>query len=563
LPYWISFAIWGIQFTFGSAQVTGLLFYVILAGLFSTARKRNGFAAVHDLLTGTRVVSRGTLVSRPVPVQETVPPAQVESQPVLGPYHVLETLQQTPQCTWLMGYDLRLLRRVWIRQVPAGTPPVRGEIRNVGRVGRLRWLNGRRSATENWDAFEALTGQSFLRVIEHRQPWKQVRFWLDDVIRELDTAQKDGSMPLTLTLDRLWVTSEGQVKLLDFAGPGAPPKTDGAADFPEPTAVPPAGPDPVAFVRQISAVALTGSAASTDRVPAHPLPLHARKFLDSLAQKTDLGTVQMALKPLLNRFAEVTRLRRAALVAGCVAFPLLAAGGMVLGMAMIRNWKETQPGLMDLSTLLNQRSAMRFWGNRMQQADDRQVGVYIAKHYGAVVTNQAIWSGPIAMTMIQGPARQFAQESVTKYAGAPPEEVKAAEEALKGFTPSIDILNLQKNPWMPLVAFVSTLFIYVGLPAVLGALLFRGGLVLLTAGVTFVNAAGAPASRIRLFWRALVTWSCIGVGLVVFLALLAFLGTLWAGAAGLAAVALLAGGSVALPERGIQDRLAGTWPVPR
>jgi eukaryotic-like serine/threonine-protein kinase len=562
-PYWICVAIWGIQFGFSSTQATSLLFYIILAGLFSTARKHNGFAAVHDLITGTRVVSRGTLVARPVLVQETAPPASVDSQPTLGPYHILDTLQQTTECTWLLGFDLRLLRRVWVRQVSAGTPPVRGEVRNVGRVGRLRWLNGRRSEVENWDAFEALTGQPLLRVIERRQSWKQVRFWLDDVARELNAAQKDGSMPLTLALDRIWVTSEGQAKLLDFPVPGAHSQADDGVDSPEPTRFPLSAPDPLAFIRQIAAVALSGSVASPDRVPALPLPMHARHFLDSLSQMRDLDAAQTALKPLLSRFAEVTRLRRAALVAGCTAIPLLAVGAMLLGTTMIRNWNETQPGLMDLNNLLHQRSAMRFWGGRMQQIDDRQVGVYIAAHYAGVVTNQGIWNGPIAFAMIQGSARQFAQECVTKYANASPQEVKAAEEALKGFTPSIDILNLQKNPWMPMVVFASSLLLYVGLPALLGALLFRGGLVLLTAGVTFVNAAGAPASRLRLLWRALVTWSCMAVGLGVFLALTWTLGTLWAGVVGLVALAVQAGVSLALPERGIQDRLAGTWPVPR
>jgi hypothetical protein len=38
--------------------------------------------------------------------------------------------------------------------VPAGTPPVAPSLRNLGRVGRLRWLAGRRSPEENWDAFE-------------------------------------------------------------------------------------------------------------------------------------------------------------------------------------------------------------------------------------------------------------------------------------------------------------------------------------------------------------------------------------------------------------------------
>ena len=61
----------------------------------------------------------------------------------------------------------------------------------------------------------------------------------------------------------------------------------------------------------------------------------------------------------------------------------------------------------------------------------------------------------------------------------------------------------------------TSLFVYVGLPALVAALLFRGGLVLLIAGVTYVRRDGARASRLRLFWRAIVVWGpvCPGVRL--------------------------------------------------
>jgi hypothetical protein len=103
------------------------------------------------------------------------------------------------------------------------------------------------------------------------------------------------------------------------------------------------------------------------------------------------------------------------------------------------------------------------------------------------------------------------------------------------------------------------LAIYVCVPAIVAALLFRGGLVLLIAWVTFVRRDGAPASRRRVFWRALLTWS-------PFLVALAFKGlfslstvTLFS----LSAICVLTAVSVVLPERGLADRLAGTWPVPR
>jgi hypothetical protein len=55
-----------------------------------------------------------------------------------------------------------------------------------------------------------------------------------------------------------------------------------------------------------------------------------------------------------------------------------------------------------------------------------------------------------------------------------------------------------------------------------------------------------------------VTWSSLAFGLGIFLAFVWILGALWAGALGLVVVAVLTGASLVLPERGIQDRLAGT-----
>ena len=107
-----------------------------------------------------------------------------------------------------------------------------------------------------------------------------------------------------------------------------------------------------------------------------------------------------------------------------------------------------------------------------------------------------------------------------------------------------------------------SLLVYVGLPALVAALLFRGGVVLLIAGVTYVRKDGARASRLRLLWRAIVAWSpVVPVFSVAILALAKHL--TWQPWLALALLGLLAAVSVALPGRGLQDRLAGTWPVPR
>ena len=86
---------------------------------------------------------------------------------------------------------------------------------------------------------------------------------------------------------------------------------------------------------------------------------------------------------------------------------------------------------------------------------------------------------------------------------------------------------------------------------------------LLIARVTFVRRDGTRASRLRVFWRALAAWSPLFLGL-----LLCALMKVWVSLiAALLAYFLLIGSlailSLALPERGLPDRLADTWPVPR
>ena len=272
----------------------GISFYVMLALLFCTARRRNGFAAVHDLVTKTRVISRTALEWRPILSAVETPSPAVDGQPTVGPYQVLETLETNAEGQWLLGYDLRLLRKVWIHTVPPDTPPVPALLRNIGRVGRLRWLTGRRTPEENWDAFEGASGQPLLRLIQDRQPWSRVRFWLYDLAREIGAAEKDGTLPPVLELDRVWITGDGRAKLLDFPAPGlamASPK--------QAVAAPAASPLPETeriqcFLGEVAVAALEGrtdAAANTAAEATVPLPLHAHDFLKNLPQLSHADSV--------------------------------------------------------------------------------------------------------------------------------------------------------------------------------------------------------------------------------------------------------------------------------
>ncbi len=550
--------------------LSGLTFYILLALLFCTARRRNGFAAVHDLMTHTRVHSRIALLARPVLVVSETAPAAVETQPQIGPYHVLEPLGKTGDAEWRLGYDLRLLRKVWIRVVPPGTPPVPAPWRNIGRAGRLRWLTGRRAPEENWDAYEGVSGQPLANLIRACQPWTPVRFWLHDLAVEISAAEKDGTLPAALELERVWITGDGRAKLLDFPAPSLATavRLSDVTTQPEVAAacLPPLLPPSQRtqqFLSEVAAAALAGRrcAMTAGDVPV-PLPLHARDFLKRLPQLSDAGAVATALKPLLSRLAVVSRWRRVAVVAGCVALPLFATAMSLLGFAALEKWNQAYPGLMDLGALLQQRSTMQFFGKAERMPGDQQYAVYIATHYRSLITNEAAWSGPIARATIKGDARRFAEQSVVEHPAPGEKEIAEAEAALKPYAGRVTPPDFSVQPIFPLIVINVTLAIYVGIPALLAALLFRGGLVLRISNVTFVQRDGVRASRLRVFCRALVAWSPVALAILLF-ALYHRTHPVMGAALGYALAGALTVVSLALPRRGWPDYLAGTWPVPR
>jgi hypothetical protein len=122
--------------------------------------------------------------------------------------------------------------------------------------------------------------------------------------------------------------------------------------------------------------------------------------------------------------------------------------------------------------------------------------------------------------------------------------------------------DFSARPGFLMVVASAGLVIYVGLPAILAALLFRGGLILLAANMTFVRRDGKRASRLRVLTRALVAWSPVGLAILV-CAPLAFAHPILAQVIAYSMVGGLAAVSIALPGRSLPDRLTGTWPVPR
>jgi hypothetical protein len=229
----------------------------------------------------------------------------------LGPYLVVETLGATDTSHLVLGYDDVLRRHVWIHMQPAGTPEVAPKRRALARPGRLRWLSGRRTQRESWDAYDAPAGVPFMSLVREPQPWSLVRFLLYDMAVEAQAILNDHEN-VPMALERIWVTQRGRALFLDFVMPRTATMATSVDDVPT-------------LLTKAACLALTGGASLTtcDSVAAvAPLPLHASEFLMQL-ERGGMSSPEIiaALQKLLPKPATLTRRRRLAHVAAVVAVP--------------------------------------------------------------------------------------------------------------------------------------------------------------------------------------------------------------------------------------------------
>jgi uncharacterized RDD family membrane protein YckC len=256
-----------------------------------TARRENGFATLWDLVTGSRVVVQPTGTERP-----RVEPAVSRDEPVdsaerVGPYEVMAYLLSGE---WIAARDPVLRRQVWLlRGDPSGLPPVR---RNLSRAGRLRWLQRVEHDGASWDAFEAPQGKSLSDVFEvtPRVPWGTLRHWLHDLASELWAAAEDQTLAASVSLDHVWITTQGQAVLLDRPWAGV---RGGSPSIPIN--------DLAGQQRFLSSVAAHADSSN--------LPLHARPVLQNLqaGRFEKLSFLTGTLRGLLDKPAEVSKAVRA------------------------------------------------------------------------------------------------------------------------------------------------------------------------------------------------------------------------------------------------------------
>jgi hypothetical protein len=203
-----------------------------------------------------------------------------------------------------------------------------------------------------------------------------------------------------------------------------------------------------------------------------------------------------------------------------------------------------------------------------QRRDD--IEVYLAEHMAAMIERSATWENQNIKVGARG-GRERAKRALERHRIRTPEQVGRAQETVAPILANQaeglnKLANARALAGIGVATFGGT-FIAVAVFAGIGALATGTGFTFRPFGVALVNRRGKKISRVRGLWRAAITWSPI-IALVFaftygpdvtkggygFLAL------------DLALVAVLAAGAVwaiLRPARSIQDRLAGSWIVPR
>jgi uncharacterized RDD family membrane protein YckC len=544
-------AITSQRFGFGFDELGTLIFVLS----FCTMRRRNGFAALHEIATGTRTVVREKRSPRPqLEVAPLAASSPNESPERVGPYRLVS---RRADAGWAEGFDDILRRHVWIRFSPPGMPPVDEARREVSRATRLRWIGGLRTESANWDAYEAPLSAPLLGVSP--RPWRAVRYWLADLAGELHAGAKDGTLPGTIALANVSITADGRAVLLDE--PRA--LEEGARTF---TCATPAGAQEFLHAVAENAVVRTG------------LPLHAQAFLQTLAAGAfeQLSHVVGNLQSLLAKPAEVSRRRRFAALALLPAGALFTAavmslmvGGMSAGTAAKPSgadeavWDGLKKVLPIYATIrtgppnvfMNREAAEAMRDPAFVARTER----YISGHYAWLIRRDSFDADATAAGLTEQD-RELARAAVAAQPAVTPEQLKQ-EDAV--FGPALQVVERSTKARFigPIIAI--TLLLAIGSGSLMAGVISGVSPILHLLGLAVVDRRGRRAGRLRLLARSALVWGPLLFTLpAIYLNLP--MGLLY-GAILFSAGAFLVGipWTVIRPAAGPHDLLAGTRVVPR
>jgi uncharacterized RDD family membrane protein YckC len=538
----------------------------ITGAMFMTARRENGYASLYDMISGTRVLIRPAEQERRVGVAFTASPAETAedlSDQHFGPFTVIAMIGKSEAGTLLAGFDPVLRRRVWIRTVPPGTPPIAPARRDISRVTRLHWLTGRRSATDsmdNWDAFEAPSGGPLLKRNEAFLDWPAAKVVLSDLVREFVDAVKEGSLP-PLGLDRLWMRADGRTVLLDFEAPGVVAPSSSAAATP-----------------MVLLAAVAGRVTMPQAVlqDSAMLPLSANLLLRrwSRGAPSSLEEAQAQLSEAAVAPDRVSRWRRAAPIA-MASIPLLmiaVSARVAFSADEVLVLTAEHREVMGLLTVLRIDVPPE---SPLTSPDYRQaLETYLAGQHGALLRDTSFWNSRIMQDGDKPELRRLASDIATRYPSVTTEELTRSTETIQ---PTLTRVRPPESLRVarPAMVVVNLMAVVFALPVliccILSSIAVPGGVATRFISLAVVTRDGNEIGRWRSLARTLIAWAPI----LAWLLLLPMFDQKFLGfgppsrlpqlGIGLAFGSMIAGvvWTLLAVDRGLQDRIAGTWVVPR
>jgi len=540
--------------------------------MFVGASRANGWMGLHDRWFRSRVVARA--IDRTSQRIETV---EVRVQPIDDARHVpgfrvVGRHDAWPRAPFEIATDEVLDRTVWLRRSAANDPTLASEPRRrLARPARLRWLAG--SHEEGWEVYESIDG-SAVTALKDAQSWEVVRGWLRAAAEELIAGNSSGCPLALVAPEQAWVTRDGRLFLVD-------PELLGLAAQTE---------DPwkqaQRSLARLASLALAPGSDDVDGVPAAPLPLQARDLLGRLA-RAEVGDPAELLSASELRPTSSASLRQRRLVsiglqsavpAASLIFFSIAFSLAVALPTLIQGELELQKSL----ARLNELDSPECERGDDWEVEHRALQIMVANGVNQRAALALRWAKPDDPNKVnkgiirQLPAEQrdSAWKAIEAHPDPSPEEVDEARQQVAGVLGDTDdrVAKLKDWSWLQWMATMSLLawipLVIIGCAALITALAFGGGLTMKLLGMAVVREDGSPASRWHCLGRAAIAWSiplaCIPlmmdvggwdpipskveVWIALFVVLFMFAGAIW---------------TIRRPSRGLQDRLAGTWVVPR
>jgi hypothetical protein len=457
--------------------------------------------------------------------------------------------------------------------------------RDVNRGTRPRWIYGGEYNGQLWDAFVTVQGCPLPDVVKQNGPlsWTAARMILEQLTDEIAAATDDGTLPSTLTVEKIWVLPNGGVQLLDFRV--KEPLADGADRAPT---------EPMAFLSAAARLMVEGRPTTENAsVPIRaPVPRHAAKLLARLVRLEpgyDVKEFAADLRATRHLPGEVTGTSRAAHLLLLIAL-LLPGLAMTFLMSLVL---ELVLPMVSFNVAYLCRSAAR----ELEEGETRefilsnircdpfkrigaatQFGVDTEEHKLLLEKEKQARAVHDARVTALSPQMRVIQRYIEAQV-----QTSSAEEKRVGFREEAE-RALSWQPWqddsegLPVYGYMLVFTVIWPIIWVVWAFVTRGGLSLRLTGLCLVRRNGQPALRVQCAWRALLVWLPMAALLATSLLLYAVYVAEWtttppapapwwtfvlswwvALALALAYIPL----ALSFPSRGLHDRLAGTYLVPR